>query len=324
MIEINRKNARIWSMMGSRGTFGEIVWQLAKEKPNFMVLSADLGRLSGVDKFKEQFPELYYNIGIAEQNMIDVAAGLAKEGVYSFSTSYSTFITVRACEQLRVNMGNMQLPFAIVGLGAGFEQGFMGSSHYGTEDIAVLRSIPNITIVSPADGIEVAKTICAAMDYGKPLYIRLTGSNNMPIVYTKDYDFEIGKAIELVEGEDVAIFASGTMVSQALKSAKALSEQGVSAAVINVHTIKPIDSEVIKKYAQKVKLMVTVEEHSIIGGLGTAVAEEMCNYRNNAILIRIGSPDRYERAGSYKFMLDKFGLTSEKITERIIENLNSL
>jgi len=320
-MEINRKNARIWSMMGSRGTFGEIIAQLSKERNDFFVLSADLSRSAGLDKFKQLHPEQFLNVGIAEQNLIGIASGIANEGISVFAISYSPFATMRVCEQIRVNLGYMELGVTVVGLSSGFEHGFLGNSHYGTEDVSTLRNIPNITIVSPADGIEIVKTVCAAVDYKKPLYIRLTGTNNMPIVYTKDYDFEFGKAIELKEGDDVAIFACGSMVAQGLKAAKLLEEHGISAAVINMHTIKPLDKNIVKKYLQKVKLMVTVEEHSVIGGLGSAVAEEMSELKHNCVLRRIGSPDSYEKAGSYDYMLRKFGLTSENIAQNIMTYL---
>ncbi len=320
-MEINRKNARIWSMMGARGTFGAAITELANERTDFMVVSADLSRSSGLERLKEEHPEQFLNVGIAEQNMIGIAAGFAKEGIPTFATSFAPFITMRCCEQVRMNMGYMKLPVITVGLSAGLEQGFSGNSHYGIEDAGVMRCIPNMTVVSPADGIEIVKVVYAAINYHKPMYIRLTGTNNMPIVYTKDYDFEIGKAVTIADGNDVAIIANGSMVAPSIQAAKKLEDQGVSTAVINMHTIKPLDKEVIKAYAHKVRLMITIEEHSIVGGLGTAVAEEISSFSHESKLLRMGMPDYFERAGSYQFMLDKFGLNTDAIVKQIIENL---
>lgn len=316
-MEINRKNARIWSMMGARGTFGEALFRLAEEKHDFMTLVGDLGKSAGLEKFSETFSDQFLNVGIAEQNLIGIAAGIANEGIPTFAISFAPFITMRCCEQVRMNMGYMDLGVITVGLSAGLEQGVSGNSHYGIEDAAIMRCIPNMTVISPADGIEIVKTVEAALAYKKPVYIRLTGTNNMPIVYTQDYDFQIGKAVSIKDGDDVAIFATGSMVAQAVKVAKQLDEQEIDAAVINIHTIKPIDEEMIKNYANKVKLVVTVEEHSVIGGLGTAVAEVMGSMKHEAALLHLGLPDCFNKGGSYSFMLERYGLTANAIAEQI-------
>jgi transketolase len=209
---------------------------VAADHPELMVLSADLGNSSGLDRFKATYPERFLNTGIAEQNMIGVAAGLAKEGFNVFATSFAPFIAMRASEQVRMNLGYMNLNVKAVAIGSGIVMGLLGNSHFGLEDVAVMRGIPNLTIVCPADCAEIVKTVQAAAVFEGPMFIRLTGGPDNPPVYQEDYAFEFGKAITLREGGDVAIIAAGTMVYESLQAALFLAERGVSAQVINMHT----------------------------------------------------------------------------------------
>lgn len=317
MLEITKSNARQWSRLGSRAVFGQAILALAETKQNLMVLSADLGNSSGLDRFKSAYPDKFLNAGIAEQNMVGMAAGLAKENFVVFATSFSPFISMRASEQIRMNLGYMNLNVKVVGIGSGISMAFLGNSHYGIEDASIMRSIPNLVVVSPADCGEIVKTVFAAAEYEGPIYIRLTGGPNNSIVYTEDYIFEIGKAITLRQGNDVTIIANGTMVYESLEAAKHLELLGISATVVNMHTIKPLDRSVIDFAVQSSKLIVTVEEHSIIGGLGSAVAEYKTTLRNAPPQLIIGLPDLFGKTAEYKYLLNKYGLTGEQIASKI-------
>ena len=312
---------RMYSMLGERGAFFTRLTECADEIENLALLTADLGVLSGLTKFREKYPDKFYDIGIAEQNMIGIAAGMAKVGMNVFATTYANFITMRSFEQIRMNMGYMKFPVKVVGSGAGMIMSMSGNSHYSLEDIAIMRVIPNITVVSPADAVEAVKVLEAAVTYDKPMYIRLTGGLNTPVVYKEDYDFQIGKAVALKEGTDAAIFTAGTLTANALKAAKALEEKGINAAVINMHTIKPLDTEVLDRYADSAKLWVSLEEHNIVGGLGSAIAEYKATLKSTPPQLFLGLPDAYGKVGSYEWLLEQYGLTAKAIEERVEEAL---
>ncbi len=318
---VDKRMLRTYSMLGESGSFFTKLADYAKTDENISVLTADLGNSSGLNKFMRDCPDKFYNIGIAEQNMIGIAAGMAKTGLNAFAVTFTTFITMRACEQVRVNLGYMKLPVKIVGFKAGMAMDIFGNSHYAIEDISIMRAIPNMTIVAPADAFEAVKVLDAAINFNAPLYIRLTGKLNTPMVYKDDYNFEIGKAVVLREGSDVAIFSVGTLTANALKAANILENEGINAAVINMHTIKPLDTEILDKYFSTAKLIVTVEEHSTIGGLGGAVAEYKADKKSAPPQIFIGLPDMYGKPAEYEFLLDRYGLTAEKISATIIQNL---
>jgi len=324
MVDITPSNARQWSRLGSRGVFGQAILAIAESNPDMIVISADLGNSSGLDRFKKTYPNQFLNIGIAEQNMIGVASGLAKEGYNVFATSFAPFISMRASEQIRMNLGYMEMNVKAVAIGSGISMAFLGNSHYGIEDMAVMRSIPNLTVISPADCAEIFKVVEAAASFEGPMYIRLTGAVNNPPVYNQNYDFEIGKAITLKDGSDINIIACGTMVYEALVAAKILEEQGISAGVINMHTIKPLDTEAINEVVGKSKLLVAIEEHSVIGGLGGAVAEHISRLRNAQPLLRLGLPDSFGKTGDYRYLLEKYGLVGPKIAISIQEFLREI
>ncbi|MCQ2497601.1 MAG: transketolase [Lachnospiraceae bacterium] len=318
MIEVTRAKAKLWSRLGARATFGQAILELAKERDDFYVLSADLGQSSGLSRFKEEFSERFINVGIAEQNLIGVSAGLAKDGTNVFATSFSPFVTMRACEQVRMNMGYMQLNIKTVGLGSGLIMSQLGNSHYGIEDGSIMRSIPGMTVVNPADGAEIFKTVEALCDFEGPVYLRLTGGPNLPIVYSEDFDFQIGKSITLRVGANVALIATGTMVYYAMKTADILAEKGISATVIDMHTIKPLDKECLEGLTNH-SLIVTIEEASVIGGLGSAVAEYYSAKENKPPQFIFGIDDYFPHAGSYEYLLEQCGLTAEHISEKILK-----
>jgi len=318
MLEINSLNAKQWSRLGSRGVFGQAILSIGGKYQNLMVVSADLGNSSGLDRFKKSFPEKFLNIGIAEQNMIGVSAGLAKEGFNVFATSFAPFISMRSAEQIRMNLGYMQMNVKAVAIGSGISMAFLGNSHYGIEDAAVMRSIPNLTIVCPADCAEIVKTVYAAAEFDGPMYIRLTGAVNNPIVNLEDYDFKIGQAIEIKDGTDINIIANGTMVYESIVASKILEEKGYSVGITNMHTIKPLDGRAIDKIINKSKIIVTVEEHSIIGGLGGAVAEYMSRIHLKPPHLILGINDEFLAASDYRYMLEKYELTGEGIAKNIL------
>ena len=318
MIEITKAKARLWSRLGARAVLGQALLEAAKERDDFYVLSADLGQSSGLSRFRGEFPDRFVNCGIAEQNMIGIAAGLAKDGTNVFATSFSPFVTMRACEQVRMNMGYMQLNIKTVGLGSGLVMAQLGNSHFGIEDGSVMRAIPGMTVVCPADGAEIVKTVEALCEYEGPAYLRLTGGPGLPVVYEEDFDFRIGKAITLQEGKDIAIFASGAMVYYAREAAKLLAERGMDAAVIDMHTIKPLDADAVKAQLDK-KLIVTVEEASITGGLGSAVAECIAMEKDKPPQLMLGIRDCFPHAGSYAYLLEQCRLTAEQIAEDILQ-----
>lgn len=317
MFEITRISARTCSMLGQRGSiFGQAVLEAAQEDEKFILLTADLATLSGMTKYIDKYPNQFYNIGIAEQNMIGISAGLAAEGFHPCATTYATFITMRSCEQIRHFCGYMKEKIIVVGSGAGLSQGFAGNTHYTIEDLAVMRSIPNITILSPADGASAVKQFELARKAEGAVYMRLTGNLNCPMVYKEETVFEIGKAKLLKEGSDVVIYAVGTMVSAALKAAALLEEKGISATVYDMFTVKPIDREAVNA-CKSYKLAVTIEEHNKMGGLGAAVAEVMTEQVGLPKLLRCGIHDSFDLACDYDGLLAQNRLTPELIAEDI-------
>jgi transketolase len=316
-MDINDRNIKIWSTIGSRATLGIAALELAKKIDNLMVLTCDVSTSAGLDRFRKTFPEKYLDLGIAEQNMIGVAAGLASENFNVITTTFASFQTMRCCEQIRVNIGYMRQKICMVGIASGLSLGTLGFTHCCIEDVGILRSIPGITIISPADSLETAKALEAAIKHENSSYLRLTGVSNNPIVYNKDYEFKIGKSITLKHGKDITIFCAGSMVYQSLEAAKILENKNISCKVINMHTIKPIDKIAIEESCTS-KLIVSVEEHNIIGGLGSAIAEYKSGFKVSPKQLFLGIKDTYSKGGDYKFLQNKHRLTAEKIAEDIL------
>jgi len=320
MIEFKPATIRSWAMLGSRGTFGMALLELAHDNDRIVALSGDLCKSSGLDRFSTTYPERFFNTGIAEQNMIGVAAGLAASGYVPFATSFPNFLTLRAAEQVRLNLGYMQENVKLVGLASGLATGMFGATHHGIEELAMLRSVSNIAIFSPADCTATVKMTQAALAYDGPVYLRLTGGMRAPIVYKDDFELIPGKAITLREGKDIAIIATGSMVHVALTSAGQLADRGIDAAVIDMHTLKPLDEAAITAHLGK-KLLVTIEEHSIIGGLGSAVAEYVGAQTQRPRQLTLGIPQGYPHAGDYGWMLEQSGLTAENLTAQVMDAL---
>ncbi|WP_320128718.1 transketolase C-terminal domain-containing protein [uncultured Sphaerochaeta sp.] len=317
-MKLDRIGLRSLSRLGARGTYGIAMLEVPSLQPEVKVLTADLCNTSGLDRFRDQFPSLFYNIGIAEQNMIGIAAGLAKEGFVPFVSTFANFAAMRSYEPMRLNMGYMGFNMKVVGLASGMAMGLFGNTHYGIEDIALMRSMPgNMVVISPADCLEVYKTILACAVSPDPTYIRLTGTANSPMVYKEDYPFEIGKAIQMQKGHNIAVLATGSMVYESLKAAEILAEKGLEVSVYNFHTIKPLDQETLLQICQENDYVATVEEHSVIGGFGSAVAEYFIQRKNPPRQLFIGLPPQFGRAGEYTYLLKHYGLDGQGIAQKI-------
>jgi len=314
---ISESKLNLWSKLGSRATFGQALLLAAKDNPNVLAMSADLGNSSGLNPFIRKYPSKFINVGIAEQNLIGVAAGLAKEGFVPYVTSFAPFLSMRASEQIRMELGYMQFNVKVVALGSGLAMGFLGNSHYGLEDVSVMRAIPGLTVVSPADCTEIVKVVQAAAHHRGPMYIRLTGGVNNPIVYKSDYKYELGKAIKLKDGDDIAIVCSGTMVHRSLQAAAELAESNIHAEVINMHTIKPLDTAKLEALVASGKPLVSVEEHTIIGGLGSAIAEFLSTLKKHVPHKIIGLEDKFGKTAQYEHLLKLHGLNSSGIANSV-------
>ena len=301
----------------SRNGFGEGLVIAGEENPNVVGLCADLTESTRMEGFKKKFPERFVEIGVAEQNLVTVASGMAHEGKIPFTSSYATFSPGRNWEQIRTTICYNDMPVKIVGSHAGISVGPDGATHQALEDIAIMRVLPNMVVVVPADAIEAKKATIAIAKNGKPSYIRLS-RDKVPVITTENSPFEIGKAEVLAHGKDVTIIACGQMVYMALMVAKKLEEDKISVRVINNHTIKPLDTKTILNAAEETGAIVTVEEHQIAGGLGSAVAEVVSDSYPVPIK-RIGIEDSFGESGTPAELMKKFGLTQENIKKAVLE-----
>ena len=306
--------------IATRESYGNALAELGKEYPNLVVLDADLAAATKTGIFKKAFPDRHIDCGIAECNMVGIAAGLATTGKIPFVSSFAMFAAGRAFEQVRNSVGYPKLNVKIGATHAGISVGEDGATHQCNEDIALMRAIPGMVVINPADDIEARAAVKAAYEYVGPVYLRF-GRLAVPVINDgADYKFEIGKGVTLREGSDCSIIATGLCVSEALAAADTLAEQGIHAEVINIHTIKPLDEELVVKTAKKTGRVFTVEEHSIIGGLGAAVAEtlgEKCPTK----ITRIGVNDVFGESGPAKELLHKYGLDAEGIANRILREM---
>lgn len=298
----------------TRDAYGKALVELGGLNDKLIVLDADLAAATKTGMFKKAYPDRFFDTGIAEANMICIAAGLSTLGYTVFASSFAMFAAGRAFEQVRNSLGYPHLNVKIGATHAGISVGEDGASHQCCEDIALMRSIPGMVIINPADDVESRAAVFAAAEHDGPVYLRF-GRLALPRVNDENYKFEIGKAVKLREGTDVTIIATGLMVSEALIARDNLAEIGISAAVLNIHTIKPIDREAIIKAAKETGAIVTAEEHSVIGGLGGAVAEVICESMPVPVL-RVGVEDVFGRSGPAVEMLHIFGLDAANITEK--------
>ena len=306
------------SRLAPVGVVGAALESLEPMMPDLKVVVADTMNFSSLSAFATVAPDKLVNVGIAEQNMAGIAAGMASCGKTVFVSTYAPFATMRCFEVLRTQIGYMNLNVKILGQLSGFATGILGNSHYGLEDIALLRTIPNMTVICPCDPFETYKATQAAAKMQGPVYLRLTGVNGFAPVYKTDFDFQIGKGIVVSEGKDVALIATGTMVSECVRAARGLARQGITPTIVDLHTIKPLDTELLDRLFSTHKLIMTVEEHFTVGGLGSAVAEYKADKPNAPRQILLGISNEFRHAGSYAYMLDQCGLTANKIADKII------
>lgn len=298
--------------VATREAYGKALVKLSNLNDKVVVLDADLSKSTKTADFKAVAPERFINIGIAEGNMMGVAAGLATCGKIPFASSFAMFATGRAFEQIRNSICYPKLNVKVCATHAGLTVGEDGATHQSVEDIALMRAIPNMTIINPADAVETEAAILAVAKYEGPCYVRL-GRLPVEIINDEDnYKFEIGKGVTLLEGSDVTIIATGMMVQLALKAKEDLSKEGIDAKIVNIHTIKPIDSELLINVAKETGAIVTVEEHSVIGGLGSAVSE-VVSEEFPVPIIKVGIKDTFGESGKPDQLLNKYGLTVESI-----------
>ena len=302
--------------IATRESYGNALAELGAQNPNIVVLDADLAGATKTGVFKKAFPERHIDCGIAEGNMMGVAAGLATCGKIPFASSFAMFAAGRAFEQVRNSIGYPHLNVKIGATHAGISVGEDGATHQCNEDIAIMRTIPGMTIICPADDVEARAAVKAAAEYVGPVYMRF-GRLAVPVINDEaNYKFEIGKGITLKEGKDVTIIATGLEVDESLEAAKLLEADGISAEVINIHTIKPLDKELVVASAKKTGKVVTVEEHSVIGGLGGAVAEALSEEAPTKML-RIGMMDKFGQSGPAKALIEYYGLDGKSIYEKV-------
>jgi len=318
-MEIKSTNIRTWSMLGQRGTiFAIALPEIAQTRADLKVMTADLALLSGMERFINAHPQKFLNVGIAEQNLISIATGLAMAGRCVFATTYASFIALRSLEQIRHHLSYMKCNVKVIASSGGVSSSAGGVSHWASEDLAFMRALPNMTVLSPADSLEAYKMTHYAASIDGPVYMRLSNGLNCPIIHKKDIDIQIGKGITLKQGEHIAIIATGAMVAESLKAADILEQSNISCTIIDMHTIKPLDTELLKQVFLSHKLIVTVEEHTIIGGLGSAVSEYKATLANTPAQIFIGMNDTFDvKIGSQKFVWEQYGLTATQIAQKI-------
>ena len=302
--------------IATRESYGNALVELGKEKENLVVLDADLAGATKTGVFRKEFPERHINCGIAEGNMIGVAAGLAATGKVPFASSFAMFAAGRAFEQIRNSVGYPHLNVKIGATHAGISVGEDGATHQCNEDIALMRTIPGMVVLNPSDDVEAKAAVRAAYEHEGPVYLRF-GRLAVPVINDRpDYQFELGKGVVLREGKDVTIIATGLPVANCLEAAEKLAAEGIDAKVINIHTIKPLDAELVIKAAQETGKVVTVEEHSVIGGLGSAVCDVLAENFPTKVK-KIGINDTYGESGPALELIKKYGLDADSIYEKV-------
>lgn len=308
------------SKKATRQAYGEALVELGKINKDIVVLDADLTKSTKTSMFQKEFPDRHFNVGIAEADLMGTAAGFATCGKIPFASTFAMFAAGRAFEQIRNTIAYPKLNVKIAPTHAGISVGEDGGSHESIEDIALMRSIPGMIVLSPADAVETKKMIFAAAEYEGPVYIRMGRLDVETIFDEENYDFQIGIANTVREGNDVTIAATGLMTYEAIKAADILAQEGISVRVINVGTIKPLDGETILKAAQETKFIITAEEHSVIGGLGSAVSEFLSEVHPTKVK-KLGIYDKFGQSGKANELLEKYELTAAKLVSMIKENM---
>jgi len=305
-------------LIATRTAFGEALVEMAKERKDIVVLDADVASSTKTSIFKEAFPDRFFEMGIAEQNMMGVAAGMAStKKIIPFAVTFAVFATKRACDQVSISIAYPKLNVKVVGSYGGIPTGKAGATHQAFEDIAIMRAIPSMTVIVPADAVEMKQAVRACIEYNGPVYLRCIRCET-PVIFDENYKFEWNKGVTLREGKDITIVSTGIMTPEALVAANILTEGGIDVRLIHLHIIKPIDKEILIKAAQETNCIITVENHSIIGGLGGAVAEVLSeNYPT--LIKRIGIKDTFGESGALDDLFCKYGLTAKNIVKEVKE-----
>ena len=322
MTEINKSSSRVFARLGQSGAaFGVGLIDQAKAAENIVVLTADMAKPAGLSKFAALHPEKFYNVGIAEQNLVGVAAGLANEGFKVVASAQACFLSMRCYEQVRQYSGYMGLPVIYVGVSAGFGLTFFGNTHYALEDVSLYRSIPGMVVISPSDAGQAVKAMAAALASDDPVYIRCTGVPGLAPIYKEEFEFEIGKGITLQDGSDIAIISSGSVTRNVLAAVEVLEKIfNLSFKIIDMHTISPIDKDLLDT-CLNCKILVTVEEHFIDGGLGSVVAEFLAEKHSGIKphLLRLGVKNKFSIPGDYSYLLKANDLDSDGLVKQITD-----
>jgi transketolase len=306
-----------------RNAFADELTKLGNEDSRVVMLSGDIGNRL-FDKFKDKHPSRFFNCGVAEANMMGVAAGMAMNGLRPVAYTITPFVTTRCLEQIRTDVCYHEAPVTIVAVGAGLAYSGLGPTHHACEDISFLRSIPNMVVICPGDAFEVRGALRAAMQQDRPVYIRM-GKKGEPVVHKEPIaDFKIGKAITISEGSDVCLLSTGNMLPEVIEAAHKLKDKGISAEVVSFHTVKPLDEEKLKQAFARFKLVATIEEHSLIGGFGSAVSEWLVDTETqHQKFLRFGTPDAFfKKSGEQEYAREVLGLTGHQIANKIIHALN--
>ena len=322
-MEYTKRDIRTFSMLGQQGSVGLALSNLKKDDDNLLVMSADLCGTSGLSRFQHAHPDSFINVGIAEQNMVGMASGLAACGYKVFASSFSNFIAMRAVEFARSDVAYMNLDVKLIGIGAGFAMGQFGNTHYGLEDVAMMSAIPGMTVIEPADGLEAAKAVGALIDFSGPAYLRLTGGTNLPSIYTEDYEFRIGKSYTLRDGTEAAIVGAGSIIGEALAAAEQLESEGISVSVVNMPTLRPIDTDILDSLLDRFDKIYVVEEHGF-RGLYAEIAVYAASVSRCCRIVPIGSMDCFTPAGTREYMLADRKLNAASIAEKISAETRSI
>ncbi len=311
-------NAYDAATMTAREIYGRTLAELGKTNPKIVGVTADLAQTTAIVHFANAFPDRFFNVGIAEQNMFGIAAGLAKAGLVPFASTMAVFTCLRGGEQVRTDIAYQNLPVKIIATHSGISFGHAGTTHHCTEDLAIMRSIANMTVICPADGIETSKVVQACVDTPGPVYIRIGRGFEPPCYENGDYTYEIGKAVTMRDGTDLTIICCGIAVLQSLQAAKTLAEQdNLSVRVINMHTIKPIDREAIMKAVVETRRILTVEEHNVLGGLGDAVASVIAESGKGCVFRKHGIQDEFAEIGYAEDLYAHYGLDANGIVDQV-------
>lgn len=303
----------------TRAAYADALLDLGRENDKVVVLDADLSESTMTCKFAEKYPGKFFNMGIAEQSMMGTAAGLATCGMIPICSTFSVFASLRSGEQIRTSIAYPRLNVKVVTTHSGLSIGTAGATHFCEEDLAIMRAIPNMTVIAPADYLETVQAVKAAVEMDGPVYIRL-GRGDAPVLYAELDDYRIGKAITYREGSDVTIAATGVMLQRAVAAAKALERHGVSCRVLDIHTVKPFDKEAVEKAARETKAIITLEEHNVFGGLGSAVAETVAAMSGAKAVVKIlGIPDVFGDVASAELLWDSYHMDAASICNTALE-----